>query len=130
MLTAGLIQHSSSPWSAPVCIVSKKDGTPRFCVDFKKINSITTKDAYPLPKPDYTFKALAGSRWYHIVDMETGYWQIKVTLRISIKLLLLPTVGCSNFGLCQWRYPILVHRIERLIENVLGSLNWYKCLLP
>ena len=69
MVTAGFIQPSSSPWSAPVCIVSKKDGTPRF----RKINSITTKDAYPLPKLDDAFNALAGSWWYHIVDIQTGY---------------------------------------------------------
>ena len=85
MVTAGFIQPSSSPWSAPVCIVSKKYGTPRFCVDFRKINSITTKDAYPLPKRDYTFKALACSRWFHIVDMQTGYWQIKRDTRDQYK---------------------------------------------
>ena len=49
----------------------------RFCVDFRKINYITTKDAYPLPKLDDAFNALAGSRWYHIIDLKTGYWQIK-----------------------------------------------------
>ena len=105
MSTAGLIQPSLSRWSAPVCIVSQKDGTPRFCVDFRKINSITTKDAYPLPKRDYTFKALACSRWFHIVDMQTDYWQIKRDTRDHYKT----HVSCSNFGLYQWCYPILVH---------------------
>ena len=58
----------------------------RFCVDFRKINYITTTDAYPLPnKPDDTFNALAGSRWYHIVDMQTDYWQIKRDTRDQYK---------------------------------------------
>ena len=121
MVKDRFMQHSSSPWLAPVCIVSKKDGTPRFCVDFRKINSITTKDAYPLLKSDYTFKALAGSRWFHIVDMQTDYWQIKSDTGDQYKTAFATHVSCSNFGLCQWCYPILVHLIERLIENVLGS---------
>ena len=82
MVKDRFMQHSSSPWLAPVCIVSKKDGTPRF----RKINHITTKYAYPLlNNPDDTFNALAGSRWYHIVDMQTDYWQTKRDTRDQYK---------------------------------------------
>lgn len=129
MLTAGLIQSSSSRWSAPVCILSKKYGTSRFCVDFRKINSITTKDAYPLPKRDYTFKALAGSRWFHIADMPTGYWQIKRDTRDQYN-----TDFAAHRGLFEFRViPMVLSNcsasFERLIENGLGNLNWNKSLV-
>ena len=96
----------------------------RFCVDFRKINSITTKDAYPLPKLDDAFNALAGSCWYHIVDIQTGYWQIKRDTRDQYK---------TYRGLFEFRVmPMVLSNssasFERLIENVLGNLNWKKCL--
>ena len=61
MLGRGVIQPSSSPWVSPVVLVPKKDGSFRFCIDYRKINSVTRKDAYPLPRVDDTLDTLAGS---------------------------------------------------------------------
>ena len=57
-------EPSRSPWASPIVIVHKKDGTTRFCVDYRKLNSITRKDAYPLPRIDDTLDALAGAQWF------------------------------------------------------------------
>ena len=63
MLTGGQIEPSDSPWSSPVVLVMKKDGGTQFCVDYRKLNDTTVKDAYPLPRIDDTLDMLAGKRW-------------------------------------------------------------------
>ena len=62
MLQAHLIQPSNSPWSAPVVLVKKKDGSARFCVDYRRLNSVTRKDSYPIPRVDDALDALSGAK--------------------------------------------------------------------
>jgi len=78
MLDNGIIEESSSPWSSPVVLVTKKDGTTRLCVDYRKLNDITKKYSYPLPRIDDTLNTLAGSRWFSTFDLKSGYWQVEV----------------------------------------------------
>ncbi|UYV71083.1 K02A2.6-like, partial [Cordylochernes scorpioides] len=62
MLKNGIISHSSSPWASPIILVKKKNGTFRFCVDYRNLNSVTVKDQYPLPRIDDCFDSLHGAR--------------------------------------------------------------------
>jgi len=78
MLQHGVVQPSSSPWAAPIFLVKKKDGTTRFCVDYRKLNDVTRKDAYPLPRIDETLDALAGAKMFTTLDLAGGYWQGEV----------------------------------------------------
>src|SRR6218665_1709653 len=70
MLVQGLIEPSASEWSSNVVIVRKKDGTPRFCVDYRAVNAITRKDAYPLPLISESLDALSGAKWISTGDRE------------------------------------------------------------
>ena len=78
MLARNVIETSDSPWSSPIVLVKKKDGTYRCCIDYRRLNSITVKDAYPLPRPDDCFDALYGSVWFSTLELCSGYWQVEL----------------------------------------------------
>src|ERR1043165_6966469 len=78
MIEQGVIKPSQSPWASPVVLVRKKDGKIRFCVDFRKINSITKKDKYPLPNIEEIMDLLGNAQWFATMDLASGYWQVKI----------------------------------------------------
>jgi len=78
LLSKGLIQPSSSAWRSPVLFVDKSDGSSRLCTDYRKLNDVTIKNKYPLPKIDDLFDQLTGARVFSKIDLRTGYHQLKI----------------------------------------------------
>ena len=76
MLELGVIEPSSSPYASPVVIVAKKDGSNRFCCDYRKLNMVTVKDAEPIPDQDEIFAKLAKDHYFSKIDLTKGYWQV------------------------------------------------------
>src|SRR6266540_3231551 len=78
MLKDGIIKKSKSSWILPIVLVSKKDGSIRFCVDYKKTNAITIVDVHLLPVVNDTVDKIGGKKFYTSIDLASGYWQVEV----------------------------------------------------
>ena len=78
MKELGVIEPSESPWTAPVVLVRKKDGTLRNCIDYRKWNAVTKKESYPLPNMQDFLESLDGAKFFSFTDLSLGYWQVKL----------------------------------------------------
>ena len=121
MLNKDIIQPSVSPWASPVVLVPKKDGTLRFCVDYRQLNSITTKDAYPLPCIDDT---LAGSLWFTTLDLISGYWQVEVKPEDREKTAFCTKDGLFEFKVMPFGLCNAPATFQRLMDLVLAGMQW------
>ena len=98
MLRMGAIRKSNSPWASAVVLVHKKDGALRFCIDLRKLNEQTVKDAYSLPRIEDSLDVLNGSCIFTSIDLKSGYWQVELDEK-SIPLTAF-TVGPLGFYEC------------------------------
>ena len=130
MLDAGVIQPSNSPWCNAVVLVRKKDGSLRFCIDFRKLNSLTVKDSHPLPHICETLESLTGDAHFSTFDMNSGFWQVpmdeesKQYTAFTLGSMGLYECESMPFGLCN-----APPTFQRLMQNCLGELNLTYCLI-
>ena len=129
MYEQGIISPSRSPWSSPAVLVRKKDGTLRFCVDYRKLNAVTLKDAHPLPRIDDTLEALQGCQYFSTLDLQKGYYQVPVRREDRPK-----TAFSTSFGEL-WEFNVLPMGVcngpatfARMMEQVLHGLQWKTCI--
>jgi len=100
MKSKGVIEESDSPWSSPVVLVRKKDGSLRFCVDYRRLNGVTKKDCFPLPRIDDTLDTLAGAKWFSTLDLKSRYWQVALHPEDKEKTAFSTGRGCGSSWLC------------------------------
>ena len=130
MLDAGVIRPSNSPWCNAVVLVRKKDGSLHFCINFRRLNSLTVKDSHPLPRICETLESLAGAAHYTTIDMNSGFWQVpmddesKQYTAFTLGSMGLYEFECMPFGLCN-----APPTFQRLMLNCLGELNLTYCLI-
>ena len=124
MLVVGAIQKSTSPWASPVVLVCKKDGSLRFCIDLRKLNNQTIKDAQSLPRIEDSLDCLNGAAIFTSLDLQSGYWQVEMTE--DSKPLTAFTVGPLGFYECV-RMPFgltnALATFQCLMETCLGEMH-------
>ncbi|GFT65334.1 hypothetical protein TNCV_1559771 [Trichonephila clavipes] len=110
-------------------LIRKKNVSTRFCVDYRRLNDVTKKEIYPLPRIDDTLDTLASNTWFSILDLKSGYWQVELHPDDKEKTAF--TTGqrlwqfkVMHFGLCN-----APATFERLMETVLGGLSYEDCLV-
>ena len=129
LLDAGQIESSKSPWSSPVLLVPKKDGGWRMCVDYRKVNAVTKKVSYPIPRTEDTFDYLLQAKWFSKMDAASGFWQVPMEHASKEKTAMITPDGLYHwkvmpFGLCN-----APATFQRLMDAVLNGLKWKECLV-
>ena len=128
-LELGLIRQSISPWASPVLMIRKPDGSIRFCIDYRKLNSVTKKDCYPMPRVDDLLDVLGKAKLFSTMDVASGYWNVPMDENSIQK-----TAFTCKFGLYEWLVMPFglcnaVPAFERLMENILVDYRWRTCLV-
>ena len=129
MLEEGQIEHSVSAWSAPTVLVTKKDGTTRFCVDYRRLNNNTKKDAFPLPRIDDSLNSLSGQSWFSTLDLASGYWQVRLSEDAKPKTAFATHSGLFQFAVMPFGLCNAPATFERLMSQVMRGLHWKRCLV-
>jgi hypothetical protein len=121
---SGIIEPSSSAWSAPIVLVTKKNGSIRFCIDYRKLNEVSCKDSYSLPRIVDSLDALRGSKWFSCLDLASGYWQVMMDPADKEKTAFVTSHGFYQFQVMPFGLCNAAATFERLMENVLAGLNF------
>jgi len=124
-----IIKRSCSPWASPIVLVTKKDGSVRFCVDYRLLNNQTKKDGFPLPLIGQTLEAVAGSQWFSTMDLKSGYWQVAMHPRDQEKTAFVTPQGLFEFTVMPFGLCNAPATFSRLMHGVLGGLGSQRCVL-
>ncbi len=129
MIRDGIVQPSTSSWAAPVVMVRKKNNEHRFCVDFRKLNAVTRRDMYPLPRVDDVLDRLAGAKYFTCLDLKSGYWQVPVAAKDRHKTAFVTSDGLFEFNAMPFGLANAPPTFQRLMDSVLGPLKWTACMV-
>ena len=110
-------------------LVTKKDGSTRFCVDYRRLNTLTTKDAYPLPRIDDSLRLLGSQQWFSAMDLASGYWQVAMSPDAKRKAALVTNEGLFQFRVMPFGLCNSPATFERLMDRVLCGMRWCRCLI-
>jgi len=128
MLKTGVIEPSNSPWASPVCLVKKKDGSYRFCIDYRKVNAVSKRDAFPVPDIHDALDSLRGARYFATLDLLSGYWQLGMTERAKQRSAFCTRRGLFHFTRMPFGLAGAPASFCRLMNTALSDLLWVICL--
>ncbi|KAG1933335.1 interleukin-1 receptor accessory protein-like 1-A [Pimephales promelas] len=123
LLDAGVIRQSESPFASPIVVVRKKNNDVRLCIDFRKLNSRTIKDAYALPNLEEAFSVLTGSKWFSVLDLKSGFYQVEMEEADKQKTAFVCPLGFWEFNRMPQGITNAPSTFQRLMEQCMGDLN-------
>ena len=129
LLKQGIIEPSEGAWASPIVLAKKKDGSFRFCVDFRRVNDVTKKDVHPLPRIDDALDSLAGAKWFSTIDLACGYWQVEMDPADKEKTSFTTPFGLHQFRVMPFGLTNAPSTFQRLMSLVLSGLCWSTCLV-
>ena len=118
MLDGGHIEPSDSSWVSPVVLVTMKDGSTLFCVDYRRLNATTVKDVYPLPRIDDSLRLLSRQQWFSTMDLAYGYWQVAISPGASRKAAFITHAGLFQFRVMPFGLCNVPATFKRLMDHV------------
>ena len=129
MLRKNVIEPSKSPWAFPIVLVPKKDGSTRFCVDYRKLNAIKIKDSYALPRIDDAIATLHGNKYFTSIDLNYGYWQIPMDQKDKEKTAFITDSGLGQFNVLSFGLTNAPATFQRYMDALLAGLKWNTLLI-
>ncbi|KAJ8028616.1 hypothetical protein HOLleu_30909 [Holothuria leucospilota] len=129
MLDSGAIRESHSPYASPIVVVKKKDGSIRLCIDYRRLNNDTIKDAYALPRIEESLDALCGAKWFSSLDLQSGYWQIEMAEKDKEKTAFTTPMGFYECNRMPFGLTNAPATFQRLMERCVGDMNLKQCLV-
>jgi len=129
LLEQGMIRPSLSPWASPVVLVPKGEGDYRLCVDYRKVNSVTVADSYPLPRVDDIIDDLGQARYLSKLDLLQGYYQVPLTSRaVPVSSFVTPS-GLWEWTVLPFGFRNAPATFQRLMTYITSDLVGVRCYL-
>ena len=125
MLMSGVIRESTSPWNSPVVLVTKPGGGTRFAIDFRKLNAVTKRQVYPMPRIEDCLNSLGSGKYFTLLDLQSAFWQVELDEESK------PKTAFSVEGMGHYEFNVLPYGLtnaaavfQRMIDQVLVGLHW------